>query len=277
MAGKSPKLGPREIAAFRAQIWAFYGHSGRKMPWRGIKNPYKILVSEVMLQQTQVSRVLEKYPAFLKKFPTIQTLSEAPLSKVITEWQGLGYNRRAKYLWESAKIITSENGGVMQKSEEALERLPGIGPYTARAIVTFAYNKPCVFIETNIRRAFLHHFFVDSKKISDKEILPFIQAALDTSNPREWYYALMDYGSTLPKMIGSNSNTRSRHYARQSKFAGSLRKLRGIILRSLTSHIHTQSELSKLCGNDDRVNIAIKSLIDEGMIVKKTRTRYALP
>ncbi|MFZ2831727.1 MAG: A/G-specific adenine glycosylase, partial [Minisyncoccia bacterium] len=168
-----------------------------------------------MLQQTQVARVLEKYPEFLKKFPNIETLAKSPLSDVLRIWQGMGYNRRARYLHDMAKEVMQKHRGRIPKDELDLLKLPGVGPYTANAILTFAHSESRIFIETNIRRVFIHHFFKDKIGVTDTEIVPLIEATLDRKNPREWYYALMDYGAHLPKITRKNSNTQSKHYTKQ--------------------------------------------------------------
>lgn len=276
MAGKLPKLSKMEIEAFRAQIWAFYRHSGRKMPWRSTQNPYKILVSEVMLQQTQVPRVLEKYPEFLKKFPTITVLANAPLSDVLRVWQGMGYNRRARYLRDSAQVIVRDYHNRFPKTETELCALPGIGHYTTNAILTFAYDEPRVFIETNIRRIFIHHFFNIRRKVSDAEILPLVQATLDTKNPREWYYALMDYGSQLPKATRINANIQSKHYVKQSTFVGSTRELRGKIIMSLSARNQTLKALRHICNKDPRTQQAINTLIKDKLIKKLANRRQEI-
>ena len=265
----------RAIQAFRAQILAFYGHSGRSFAWRKTKNPYKILVSEIMLQQTQASRVTKKYPEFLRVFPTVKALAEAPLADVLAVWQGMGYNRRARYLREAAQKIIREHKGRMPKTEAGLRALPGIGHYTANAILAFAHNEPRVFIETNIRRVFIHYFFRDKQEVSDKEILILVEATLDTKNPREWYYALMDYGAELPKLAKKNSNIQSKHYAKQSKFKGSLRELRGKIVRRLGEGPQTLLALKRVCDNDSRTKEALDALLKDKMINYEKR-KYQL-
>lgn len=273
---KQPKLSPAQVKAFQAQIWAFYGHSGRQnLPWRQTKNPYKIMVSEVMLQQTQVSRVLEKYPQFLRVFPTVDILAKANLSEVLRVWQGMGYNRRGLALKRMAeKVMTNFKGKVPRKRHD-LESLPGVGPYTAGAVRAFAFNEPEIFIETNIRRIYIHHFFNNKKGISDNEIMPLVEATLDSENPREWYGALMDYGSHLPKIAKKNSNTQSKHYMRQSMFKGSLRELRGKIIRTLGKESQTLVSLKRSCDNDNRIKEALDSLIKDGLINYEKR-KYQL-
>ncbi|MCA9362373.1 A/G-specific adenine glycosylase [Candidatus Kaiserbacteria bacterium] len=220
---------------FVALVWRYYEAHGRhELPWRKTADPYHILVSELMLQQTQVDRALSKYRVFMRKFPTARRLAAAPLGEVVRAWQGLGYNRRAKFLHEAAKVIVAEQKGKWPTEETGLRRLPGIGPYTAAAVMAFAYNSPVVLIETNVRQVFLHHFFKNDTDVSDTDILKLVAKTLPTDNPREWYWALMDYGAYLKREYG-NVNHRSKHYAKQSKFQGSDRQIRGAILRVLST------------------------------------------
>ena len=220
------------VPEFQQVVWEYYRQHGRQMPWRDDPTPYGVAVSEIMLQQTQVSRVLQKYPVFLAAFPDWQTLAVARLVDVLAVWQGLGYNRRALNLHKLAQSVVGDFGGVLPDDPIVLWKLPGIGPGTAGSIAAFAFNRPVVFIETNIRRVFIHHFFADTSKVADTELLPFIEQALDHANPREWYYALMDYGAHLAVAV-PNPNRRSKHYARQPQFEGSDRQIRGAIVRLL--------------------------------------------
>lgn len=184
-----------------------------------------------MLQQTQVDRVIPKYQAFLKKFPTVKKLAEASLQEVLLMWSGLGYNRRALYLHRVAQTVVERYKGVFPNDAETLETLPGIGPYTSRAIATFSQDASYTFIETNIRRVFIYTFFPKSVVVSDSELVPYIEASLPKKKSvREWYWALMDYGSRL-KSETANPNRRSAHYTKQSAFKGSVRELRGEFLR----------------------------------------------
>jgi A/G-specific adenine glycosylase len=218
-------------------------HGRAHLPWRGTHDPYKILVSEMMLQQTQVERVVPFYKKFIKHFPTGRSLARAPLKDVLRAWQGLGYNRRAKYLHEAAKVLAHEQA--TELTAEFLESLPGVGHYTARAIVAFAYNKPEVFVETNIRTVFFYHLNT-ARKTSDVQLLPLVEQTLAQSRmqPREFYAAMMDYGSYL-KRQGVRLNNKSKHYTKQSKFEGSARQLRGAILRELLHKPATAAQLIK--------------------------------
>ena len=225
---------PAGRARFRAVVRSHYARAGRRMPWRDHPEPYAVLVSEVMLQQTQVPRVMEHFPRFVDRFPTIEALAGVRLAEVIAAWSGLGYNRRARYLHATAGVIVAEHGGRVPDDPAVLVTLPGIGKNTAGSIAAFAYNRPVVFIETNIRRVYIHHFFPGEEEVHDRDLLPLIERTLDHHNPREWYWALMDYGVALAKRV-PNPNRRSRHYTRQAPFEGSDRQLRGMILRLLTT------------------------------------------
>ncbi len=221
-----------DIPAFREIILDYYGLYGRCFPWRETRDPYRILVSEFMLQQTQTQRVIRKYEAFLEKLPDFASLSAAPLDRVLSLWQGLGYNRRAVALKQTAGIVMEEHGGVLPSDAAVLRTFPGIGPATSSEIAVFAFNVPQVFIETNIRRVFIHFFFQDRNSVDDSDILPLAEQALGRTDPRTWYYALMDYGAMLKKSV-PNPNRRSAHYKKQSPFEGSDRQVRGTILRIL--------------------------------------------
>lgn len=262
---------------FRTAVRKFYTASGRKdLPWRqaepnGSFDPYKILVSELMLQQTQVPRVIPKYRAFLDQFPTPVTLAAAPLGAVLRAWQGLGYNRRAKYLWQTARQLV-ERGSFPAVSEE-LVKLPGIGVNTAGAILAYAFNQPAVFVETNVRTVYIHHFFNGHSDIHDTEILALVRQTLDRENPREFYWALMDYGSHLKSTVG-NLNRASKHYARQPRFRGSRRQLRGQVLRELAGGYRTRGELRTAIA-DERLPGVLDELSAEGLILQGD-TGYSL-
>jgi A/G-specific adenine glycosylase len=225
-----------------------------------------------MLQQTKVSRVLERYPRWLERFPNFATLASASPAEVLAEWQGMGYNRRALWLQRIAQTITVDFNGKLPEIPEELVKLPGIGANTAGSITAFAYDKPVVFIETNIRRVFIYHFFADANGIDDKQLMPLIAAAVDAEHPREWYYALMDYGSHLAKSV-PNPNQRSKHYTVQSKLAGSRRELRGEVLRRLLEGPRTEAELraeqGKVSLDDARLSDVLTALMTEGFITER--------
>ncbi len=261
------RLSRKRINTFQQQIMRYYNENKRGMPWRDTFDPYCILVSEFMLQQTQTERVLLKYGPFITRFPDFQTLSRASLKDVLAAWQGLGYNRRAINLKETAGEIISRYSGKIPETFCELIRLPGIGMATAGAILAFAFNKPGVFIETNIRRVFIHFFFQDRTDIQDKEIMPLVEKTLDHENPRHWYYALMDYGAMLKKQ-GANPNRKSAHYSRQAPFEGSNRQVRGAILKHLLNNgTGEEHELITLLGiNPARGDEIIRDLEKDGFI-----------
>jgi len=264
------KLSPRRIQRFRQRIYAHYRRNKRVLPWRKTHNPYKILLSELMLQQTQVKRVIGKYREFLRRFPTLESLARAPLHAILEQWQGLGYNRRALALKRLAAIVVERYGGRIPPAIEALKALPGVGAATAAAVCAFAFDKPVVFIETNIRSVFLHFFFQGRAGVKDSEILPLIAQTLDTKRPREWYYALMDYGAML-KEQHANPSRRSAHYATQSPFEGSVRQVRGMILRALVKKPGiSEVALAKGINRDEAmVGKTLRQLRAEGFIIKK--------
>ena len=254
---------------FRATVLRFYGAHGRHtLPWRHT-TPYGVLVSEIMLQQTQVDRVIPYFEKWIKKYPTPHELARASLADVLSDWSGLGYNRRAKMLRECAKVIVEKHGGALPTDRDVLIDLPGIGPYTAGAIRAFAFNEKEVFIETNIRTALLHHFFPKSKKVDDKKLIPILTECLvHVKSAREWYSALMDYGSHLKK-TNPNPSRRSKHHTRQSRFEGSLRQYRGIILRRLLKGPLSEKALLEVeVEGSYFLEQAVRDLAREGLIEK---------
>ncbi len=281
-------------AEFQETIWQHYAEHGRSFPWRETKDPYAIMVSEIMLQQTQTDRVVPKYTAWMKRFPTARHVALAPLTEVLTYWNGLGYNRRARFLQDACKAITNTHAGTLPTNPADLEKLPGIGPYTAKAISCFSYGTSEPFIETNIRAVYIFFFFPEVLKpdynghaITDRQLMEKITETQPEAGDshhiedtlRHWYYALMDYGAELKKNV-KNPNRKSAHYARQSKFEGSLRQARGAILRQLVKQSETNSGKSvKLCDivkaeyiDIERLQKAADSLCAEGLIQKTDGT-----
>ena len=245
----------------------FYDRHGRDLAWRENITPYRIVVSEVMLQQTQVERVSSAFPRFIRHFPDFESLAGATLEEVLSEWQGLGYNRRAMALKKIAERVVSEFSGNLPADERILATLPGIGKATSASVTVFAFNIPAAFIETNIRRVFLHCFFPGREEVPDREIVPLVMETMDEEDPRTWFWALMDYGAYLGRKSG-NANRRSSHYRRQSAFSGSDRQIRGMILRILVREggISTDT-LCTLAGVDaERVGRMMKVLENEGFI-----------
>ncbi|HEX6258674.1 MAG TPA: hypothetical protein VFZ48_04295 [Candidatus Saccharimonadales bacterium] len=260
---------------FQQQIWAFYSQNARTMPWRENPDPYWVMVSEIMLQQTQVDRVQPKFIVFMERFPSIRALAKAPLSDVLTVWSGLGYNRRAKFLWQAARQVIEQHQGVVPANLTELMALPGIGPNTAGAIMAYAFNEPVEFVETNIRTVLFHHFFENQEQVSDRELRVVVGALLDTEHPREWYWALMDYGAHLKKQSGGRLS-QSKHYKKQSQFAGSVREMRGKIIRTLAPRSLGEFELRREVGADERFAPALAALLAEGLITRHNNGQLSL-
>lgn len=259
-----------QIAGFQGVIHGQFRENPRPMPWRDTRDPYCILVSEVMLQQTQVERVKYKYAEFLAAFPTVADLAAAPLPEVLRIWQGLGYNRRALALKKCACEIHDRFEGLFPATVPELESLPGIGPYTARAVALFAFGIVTPFIETNIRTVFIHFFFHGREQVHDREIMPLVEATLDQSNPRDWYYALMDYGVML-KRCHSNPGRRSTHHSRQTPFKGSNRELRSRMLKLVMSRPGMAADALALALEADVINVGrnLQAMEREGFVVRE--------
>lgn len=267
------RFSPGDIRIFQETVYSGAAKRTADFPWRKSITPYKVLVSEIMLQQTQAERVSGKFIAFMKQFPTIEHLANASQTELLAAWQGLGYNRRALMLWRCAQAVIREHAGKIPRDEIALQKLPGIGPYTASAIMAFACNKPTIVIETNIRRVFIHHFFANQTGIHDNQLLPLIEHAMDRANPRKWYSALMDYGAHLKTHI-KNPNRRSAHYAKQSTFKGSLREVRGKILKELLkgAPLTAKNLVIQLECEGEKISKALDGLTKEGFLRKKRNT-----
>lgn len=281
---------------FQRTVWDFYHQHGRHdLPWRvpepdGDFDPYKILVSEIMLQQTQVPRVLPKFKQFIDQFPNTYALAQANLAEVLALWNGLGYNRRAKFLWQAATMIEEDFTGEFPQDVRELQKLPGVGVNTAGAIAVYSFNRPEIFIETNIRTVFIHHFFKDKNEVADGEILEILRKVLlcekgkeqpetlalpnpgavgktvGLSHYREFYWALMDYGTYLKQTIG-NTNKKSVMYRKQSPFAGSKRQLRGAVIRELMNHTCSLKDLA-VALPDKRLPLVLDDLVREGLVHK---------
>jgi A/G-specific adenine glycosylase len=260
-----------------AAVWQHHRRHRRDLPWRRTHDPYHILVSEIMLQQTQVTRVVPKYEEFVAAFPTVEDLAEATTADVLGRWQGLGYNRRGLALLRAARQIVREHDGSVPADMPALLALPGVGPATAAAVSVFAFGKPVPFIETNIRAAFIHHFFPDGSGVPDSELLPLVEATLDLGDPREWYYALMDYGAWL-KRHHPNPSRRSRHHTPQSSFVGSRRQLRAAALRAVlqaTQPVLPGGDIGGVVASTgidvSGIDDVLADLVEEGFLVRTGR------
>lgn len=265
-----------DIPAFQRMVLLHYERQGRDMPWRNTTDPYQILVSEIMLQQTQVQRVTKKFSEFIRAFPDFSALAQAPLAEILAVWQGMGYNRRAIALQKCAIRVMNEYNGILPSDVEILSTFPGIGRATASSIVAFAFNLPVVFIETNIRRVFIHFFFAATEEVHDVDILPLVKNTLYRKNPRIWYWALMDLGTDLKKRV-PNPNRRSVHYTKQTPFEGSDRKIRGALLQLfLKQPLTGENEIMGCVAEEPaRVKKILGDLENEGF-VKRRNNCYLL-
>lgn len=273
---KEDGLTSEVINLFQKIVYKYYKNNKRKFPFREKISPYNVLVSEIMLQQTQTGRVSEKFLKFINKFPDFLSLSNVSLEEVLKQWKGLGYNRRAIALKKIAEIVISEYDGKLPDSVKILKSFPQIGHNTASSIITFAFNKPTVFIETNIRRVYIYFFFHNKSKINDKEILSVVEKTIDKTKPREWYYALMDYGVMLKKTHPDLSK-KSAHYRKQTPFKGSTRQIRGKILEILIKQ--GKIEIANLQGvieiiEKEKVDHILNQLEKEGFIEIKEDIIY---
>ena len=257
------------LEEFSSKVLNFYDEQGRKFSWRSEISPYRVLVSEIMLQQTQTGRVEEKFSAFVARFPGFQELAAADFSEVLRLWKGLGYNRRAKYLHDISRTAVAEFDSALPDDPEILVRFSGIGKATAASICVFAFNKPYGFIETNIRTVFIHFFFPDQLGVSDPEIFVLVEKTMDSENPRRWFYALMDYGVMLKQTVG-NLSRKSSTYRKQSRFEGSDRQLRGRILDLLLSRTRVDVKTAAIILEqpEDRVRALTGALYSEGLLVE---------
>ncbi len=264
------------IEGFQKTIWHYFNTHGRVFDWRKTSDPYHIVVSEIMLQQTQTFRVAEKFSAFIARFPDFKTLAHAHFRDVLFYWQGLGYNRRCLALHALAQKVVNQYNSTLPDNPDILITFPGIGKATAASVCAFAFNQPTIFIETNIRSVYIHFFFQHKNAVTDKELYPLVAQTVDHTNPRNWYYALMDYGVMLKKKY-PNPSRKSAHHNQQSKFEGSDRQIRGQILKALTHYpaLTCEQLLDITQREPDRVTKIIDDLCKEGFI-KQRDNHYSL-
>lgn len=252
-----------EITQFQKQILSWYNIHKRDLPWRKTSDPYKILVSEIMSQQTQLARVVPKYEAWLQVFPSVNKLAMAKQSEVLRLWSGLGYNRRALYLQKCAQAIVHDHKGIFPKTKEQLQTLPGIGEYTAAAVSCFAFNKQIAVLDTNIRKVILINFKQYLAKDTPKALLQVAEQLLPTGKAKEWNQALMDYASAVLKK-------EKIPIPKQSTFKGSNRYYRGQIVKHLlTHHEVTIDELQTILQKDKEFLEKIVAGLDKDALVKK--------
>ena len=261
---------------FIQAVYDHYKKEGRHdLPWRVNTDPYYVLVSEIMLQQTQVDRVVPKFNAFVTKYPSVHKLAQASIKDVLILWQGLGYNRRAKYLLEAAKTIQHDNNGMFINKKEYLLQLSGVGSYTAAAVRVFGFNIPDILIETNIRTVYISYFYKNKEQVSDRHLEYLLEHTLDMDNPREWYWALMDYGSYIKKNQ-KNYSRQSSVYKKQPAFKGSNREIRGVIIKTLLSGKKTKANLLSLPFSSKRILTVLRDLTKE-RLVHENKEVYYLP
>lgn len=248
-----------------------YRKKRRDLPWRKTDNPYHIMVAEIMLQQTQVQRVIPFYQKFIQTFPTISDLASASRSEVLRQWSGLGYNSRAIRLQESARIIQSSFGGVVPDDPVVLLKLPGIGFYTSGAIAAFAFDRPAVFFDTNIRRVVIAGLRLPPD-ISKTALLDTLRILQPKTSSREWYNALMDYGAM--KLTASETNIPP--LSKQSSFRGSNREVRGSLMKILLAKKRiSMRELTVLFPEKDCITI-VRKMVDDGLPIVLSKGRIML-
>jgi A/G-specific adenine glycosylase len=262
------------VEEFHQRVMTWWEKNARTLPWREDPTPYHVLVSEVMLQQTQVPRVIPKYLDFLDVFPTIESLAEADTKQLLQIWSGLGYNRRAIWLREAARQIVARRA--FPQSTEALCALKGIGPYTSRSILIFAFNRDLAAVDTNIRRVLIACGFANEEMSVDQ-----LQAVADLlllrGRSSDWHNALMDYGS----QVLTSSTTGIAPTSSQSRFSGSNRQVRGAIIRQLTcaESLSLDSLLTALTNEGvqfQNVEPIIQQLIDEGFLEQIANGEYRI-
>lgn len=247
-------VSPERLEEFPATVWERGRELYRDLPWRVTHDPYAILLSEVMLQQTQVSRVMGRWEQWLETFPTIADLASAPLPPVLELWQGMGYNRRALNLKRCAEEVVAMHDGVVPSDKKALLGLPGIGPSTSAGVRVFAFRQPDMYLETNVRAVFIHELFPGRESVADKELVSLVEATCpQDARVRAWYYALLDYGAYLKKTM-PNPTRRSKHYTRQSKFEGSHRQKRAYLLRRVIDDALSTEDLARDLAQSERAS-----------------------
>lgn len=262
------------VAEFQKKVMDWWRGKRRDLPWRTDPTPYSVLISEVMLQQTQVSRVIPKYDQFIKEFPTIQSLANAETRHLLSVWSGLGYNRRALWLREAAKQIVDL--GEFPRTIKELSALKGIGPYTSRSILIFAFNEDLATVDTNIRRVMIAQGFAE-ESMTNAQLQDIADQMLLRGRARDWHNALMDYGSA----VLTSNRTGIAPVSSQLRFQGSTRQLRGQILKLLTSYesLDIKSLLARLGrneGDSGEIGPILERLMLDGLVERTTQGTYQI-
>ena len=269
MSDRIDRISDREIVSFQRRVLNYYKRHGRDLPFRRTTDPYRIAVAEIMLQQTQVERAVPKYEAWIARWPDWASLAKASTKELLSAWSGLGYNRRAMFLGRMAEAVVRDFGGVLPEDPESLKTLPGVGDYTANAIAIFAFNKPLITIDTNIRKVFLLEFHLPDDT-TRAEIETLALRALPKRRSRDWHNALMDYSRGALR----TPERKIAPLTRQGRFEGSRRQIRGEIVRRLTTQ--TRVSLATIANDLGRtiedVRDAANTLAAEQVIVLTDKT-----
>ena len=279
----------------RAALLRWYAPRAGRYPWRRTPSPYRTLVSEVMLQQTQASRVAPAFDRFVACFPDVRTLAAAPRSDVLRTWAGLGYNRRAVALSEAARTIVRDHGGVVPRELPALQSLPGVGPYTAAAVMSIGYGEPVAAVDVNVRRV-VSRMALGDPAASAARVRDAAGALLDVERPAAWNQAVMDLGRDVCRQsprcdvcpVAGWCRWRSRNLTAErvplrpprrghERFEGSFRQLRGGVLRVLRDGAATAAVISTtLMKDEEEVRRAIATLASEGAVEVREDARVLL-
>ena len=274
------KLSTGRIVSFQHKIFSWWTTHKRDLPWRHTRDPYRIMISEVMLQQTQVLRVLPKYREFIERFPTVVDLAKATSADVLRIWKGMGYNRRALYLHRTAKIICDQYNGHFPINYELLTTLPGLGTYTARAILVFAFKQEVPLVDTNIRQIITHFFFNDQPQ-KESVIEEVARQLVPSGKSWEWHQALMDYGAL--RLARARSGSLIKASRRTSvPFKDSNRFFRGRIIDRLREGDIRESKLAsefkkKYGKSDDFLKSILQELEADGLISRSKAGIISLP
>ena len=263
------------------ELRAWYAPRARAYPWRSRPTPYRVLVSEVMLQQTQASRVAPAFRSFLRRFPSVRSLAAAPAADVVRAWAGLGYDRRAVRLLEAARAIVEEHGGRVPRDSAALRALPGVGPYTAAAVASIAFGEPVPAIDVNVARVVARYRLGrEAHQERADRVRDAAEAWLDRRDPGGWNQALMDLGrevcrptprcAACPLASGCAFRRAGRRPARgprrQGRFEGSFRQVRGRVLALLRERGEASLGRVESAVGDHRVAEAVRALANDGLV-----------